>query len=405
MLKKLRIKFVCINMIIVMVILTVVFSILIYSTKNNLAQDSIRLLQAVAVSAPDNHMPPKRPNFRQEEIRLPYFILREGVDGTPVVTGGNYYDLSDQTSLQEILDQVKYAQEDVGELRSYNLRYYRIETPLGITIAYADTTSETATIQSLFRTCLVTTVFCFCAFLLISILLAHWAIQPVEQAWNQQKQFVADASHELKTPLTVILTNAEMLQSPGYDEPEQQQFTNSILTMAHQMRGLVEGLLELARVDNGIIQKSFTQLDLSQMITDAVLPFEPLIFENGMTLQTLIDDGIQVKGSEPHLRQVVEIFLDNAMKYGDEHGLITVDLHKKGSHCLLSVSNTGPAISQDDLKNIFKRFYRVDSARSMNHSYGLGLSIAANIIKDHRGRIWAESNCGFNTFYVQLSII
>ena len=405
MLKKLRIKFVCTNMVIVMVILSVVFSILIYSTRKNLEDNSIHLLQTVATNAPDSHVPPMRPNFPQKAVRLPYFVLHESMDSNLVITDGNYYDLSNRDFLQEILAQVKAAQEDMGVLHNYNLRYYRIEMPLGLTVAFADTTAETATMHSLFRTCLIISISCFCAFLFISILLARWAIRPVEQAWNQQKQFVADASHELKTPLTIILTNAEMLQSPDYDEAYRQQFTGSILTMAHQMRGLVEGLLELARVDNGIVQKSFSPLDLSQAVNDAVLPFEPVIFETGMTLQTQIDEGIHVKGSEPHLRQVVEIFLDNAMKYGDEHGLITVDLHQKGNHCLLAVANTGPAIAQDDLKNIFKRFYRVDTARSMNHSYGLGLSIAGGIIKDHRGRIWAESDRGFNTFYVQLPMI
>lgn len=119
----------------------------------------------------------------------------------------------------------------------------------------------------------------------------------MERAWTQQKQFVSDASHELKTPLTVILTNAEMLRDPSYSEPERQRFAKSILTMSHQMRGLVESLLELARVDNGAVKKVFEALDWSSLVQDAVLPFEALFFEKGLTLQTDIEPGITVRGS------------------------------------------------------------------------------------------------------------
>ena len=256
--------------------------------------------------------------------------------------------------------------------------------------------------RSLTDTCILIGVLGFAVFLGLSFLLARWAVKPVETAWNQQRQFVADASHELKTPLTVILTNAELLQEPEYDEQARSRFVDSIMTMSHQMRGLVESLLELARVDNGGQNMVFSRLNFSELVSDALLPFEPVYFEKGLTLESNVEENLFVRGSQQHLKQVADILLDNASKYAFADSTVRVILRRQGSHCLLSVASAGDTISKEDLKNIFKRFYRMDKARSMNHSYGLGLSIADSIVGKHGGKIWAESADGVNTFFVQL---
>jgi len=139
-------------------------------------------------------------------------------------------------------------------------------------------------------------------------------------------------------------------------------------------------------------------------VEDALLPFEPLFFEKGLELESHLDAGISVNGSESHLRQVVEILLDNAMKYTCPESRVWVYLLRQGKDCLLSVANPGPEISKADLKNIFKRFYRADKARSEGGSYGLGLSIAESIVREHRGKIWAQSVRSINTFFVQLPL-
>ena len=144
-------------------------------------------------------------------------------------------------------------------------------------------------------------------------------------------------------------------------------------------------------------------VDLSRLVSDALLPFEPVFFESGLALETEIAEGIAIQGSPDHLRQVVEILLDNAGKYGE--GTVSVRLERAGGKsCLLSVASRGASISKEDLRNIFKRFYRVDEARSRDGSYGLGLSIAEGIVQAHRGRIWAESEGGINTFFVRLPV-
>ena len=128
-----------------------------------------------------------------------------------------------------------------------------------------------------------------------------------------------------------------------------------------------------------------------------------MFFEKGIELSSEIQDGIFLNGDKEHLRQVLEIFLDNAQKYASVPGSAAVKLERCGKNrCRLSVLNTGEAISPEDLKNIFKRFYRVDKARSRDGSFGLGLSIAESIVLRHRGKIWAESKNGVNTFFAEL---
>ena len=400
MLKRLRIRFVCINMAIVVAMLCVIFGLVIRFTSRNLEVQSIQMMQSIASNPARSSMLKEMP----DEIRLPYFTLEIGKRGEVIATGGGYYDLTDEEFLRELMGAAFAAREQTGILEGYGLRFCRVVTPVSQRLVFVDISSEQATMDQLIRTCVFIGILSFFAFLIISLFLARWAVRPVDRAWTQQRQFVADASHELKTPLTVIMTNAELLQNPDYDEASRAQFTGSILTMSQQMRGLVEGLLELARVDNGTAKMAFSDLDFSQLVSDSLLPFEPLYFEAGHALDCRIEDGIHLKGSASHLRQVVDILLDNAMKYTLPCSTVSVPLNKHGAYCLLTVADPGASISPEDLKNIFKRFYRIDKARSMNHSYGLGLSIAESIVTEHRGKIWAESSGGTNTFFVQLPL-
>ena len=398
MLKKLRFKFVCINMLIVTTMLCVIFGTMFSFTKQNLEAESIRMMQDIA----QEPFLLGRPNENADNIRLPYFTLQIGMRGALIATGGGYYDLSDKNFLAEVMTAALNHPEQTGTLKAYDLRFYRQTLPTGEILVFADTSSEQTTLLNMVKNFSLIGLISFLLFLGISLLLARWAVKPVDQAWAQQKQFVADASHELKTPLTVILTNAELLQAPDLEETDRSQFSGNILAMSHQMRGLVEGLLELARVDNGAVKISFAPLNLSALVEDAVLPFEPLYFEKGLELESHLEPDLQLKGSDSHLRQVVEILLDNAMKYADPQTKVWVTLHRSGRDHLLTVANVGTPLTPEECKAIFKRFYRTDKVRSMTGSYGLGLPIAEGIVTAHKGRIWAETNNGYNIFHVQL---
>lgn len=399
MIKRLKLKFICINMVIVTAMLLVIFGTVLHFTQANLEQQSERMMQSVL----ENRGHP-RPGELSGQAQLPYFYVSVNSFGELSATFGGYYDLTDTDALQEIISLTLSDPAQSGVLKDCGLRFLKRTTPFGQSIVFADMSSELATMRSLVKNCLFIGIASFIAFLGLSFLLAGWAVKPVESAWNQQRQFVSDASHELKTPLTVILTNAELLQQGGYAEEDREKFVSSILTMSHQMRGLVESLLELARVDNGGQNMVFSRLNYSELVTDALLPFEPVYFEKGLLLESEVAEGVFVKGSAQHLKQVLDILLDNASKYAAPDSTVQVTLRTQGAHCLLSAANPGEEISKEDLKNIFKRFYRVDKARSMNHSYGLGLAIAEGIIHRHNGKIWAESGGGINTFFVQLPL-
>ncbi|MGI5999167.1 MAG: sensor histidine kinase [Lutispora sp.] len=399
MIRKLRFKFVMINMSIVTIMLCVILGLVFHFTRANLEAESINMMQNIA----NRPFQLEIPNELGKDVRLPYFIIQLGLRGELVATGGGYYDLSDEKFLDDLINASITSPKTFAVIEKYNLRYYRVDTPLNHFLVFADISSERATLDNMMKSCLIIGALSFILFLGISIELSKWAVKPVEVAWKQQRQFVADASHELKTPLTVIITNAELAQSPEYDEDNKQKFLNSILTMSRQMRGLIEQLLELARADNSDSKEILDIVDFSKLVSNALLPFEPVFFERGLTLKSQIDKNIKVAGGEAQLCQVLDVLLDNAQKYSREAGTTWVTLKKHGKrHCLLKVANEGESISPEEAKNIFKRFYRSDKARSRTGSFGLGLSIAESIVTQHRGKIWVESANGINCFYVEL---
>ncbi len=386
-------------MLIVTVMLCVIFGTIFHFTRQSLERESLETMESIGNDPISFFLP----ELNTSDVRMPYFVLQISLNGSILSAGGEYYDLTDG-KLTELLDAVYSSPDSSGVISEFNLRYYRVSTLTGQRIVFADMSSEQTVLRRLAGACVLIGAGSFAVFLLLSLLFARWAVRPVENAWKQQRQFVDDASHELKTPLTVILTNAELLREQDGDAAARARFTDSILVMAHQMRGLVESLLELARVDSGRVQRETSRLDLSALVSDAVLPFEPMCYEQGLSCSCDIEPEIFVTGSEDRLRQVSDILLDNAIKYSSSGGEVWVRLKKQRQHAVLSVENTGEPIAPEDLKNIFKRFYRADRARSMDHSYGLGLSIAEGIVKEHRGRIWAESENGVNAFYVELPL-
>lgn len=401
MLRRLRLKFVCINMVMVTLMLAVIFGMVLHFTKVSLEQESLRMMRSAVTAA----WGPGRPGEPWSEVRLPYFILQLDGQGELVAASGGYYDLSDRELLSDLVRQTQADQRQSGILSEYHLRFYRGHTPRGELLVFADLSSEQTTMQNLLRTCLGIGALSFLAFLVLSLFLARWAVRPVERAWEQQRQFVADASHELKTPLTVITTNAELLQEGGGTPQRQAQCAGHILTMSRQMRGLVESLLSQARVDAGEAAGALAPVELGVLAANAALPFEALLFERGLTLELHLEEGLWVRGNADQLRQVVEILLDNAWKYASPPGSVTVRLTGSGrGGCLLTVSDLGQPLSTEDLTRIFERFYRADPARSMNQSYGLGLSIAEGIVRAHRGKIWAKSEGGLNSFLVYLPL-
>ena len=393
MIKKLRMKFVLINMSIVTFMLCVIMGLVYFFTQENLEEQSVTMMKDVAVRS-------AKPDLvaEEEEIHLPYLVFKMGNQGETIVIRGGYYDLSNEKVLDDLVHKVNHSKKRVGVLKQYNLRYCMVDSEPGRYLVFADMSSELATLDHLMKTSLVIGMIAFLLFLLISIALSKWVVRPVEETFNKQQKFIADASHELKTPLTVIMTNVQMLLDLPGEKKQNQVFLERTLTMSHKMRDLIEEMLELARTDAFEEKQLFVRLNLSKVVEDAFLPFEAIFFEKGLMAQTQIEPNLFVKGEEEKLGHLVEIFLDNAGKYSKPHGKIVVSLKQVGRHhLLLEVANEGEPIAKENLKRVFERFYREDESRNSKGSYGLGLSIAKGIMDRHHGKLWMESENGMNS--------
>jgi signal transduction histidine kinase len=221
-------------------------------------------------------------------------------------------------------------------------------------------------------------------------------MKPVAKAWAQQQQFVADASHELKTPLTAILaTNNILLSNPEYTIGEQRKWIENSQAEANHMKDLINNMLFLAKSEDEKVQLMMSELSLSDIVTDTTLQFEPVAFENGTLIDSNIEGAITIQGDLTQMRQLVHILIDNACKYAGENGLVTVTLMRAPGTIRLEVNNTGTPIPNEDLPHIFERFYRSDKARTQQNQsggYGLGLAIAKSIADRHKAQISAASS-------------
>ena len=226
-------------------------------------------------------------------------------------------------------------------------------------------------------------------------MLTNWLIRPVEEAFLKQKQFIFDASHELKTPLSVIMTSAECLSK----NPKETKWLDNIQSETERMNKLVLDLLNLAKYDNSYENRVLSVIDLSKLVEKSVLTFESLIYDKGLNLKYHIDQDVNFKCVDSEMKQLLEILVDNAIKHAYDKSTITVDLIKKKDEISLVVKNRGDKIPKEEQYKIFERFYKSDNSRNRNENrFGLGLAIAKNIVLSHNGKIYVECKNGYTSF-------
>ena len=230
----------------------------------------------------------------------------------------------------------------------------------------------------------------------IAWLLTRWIAKPVAESFDKQKQFVADASHELKTPLSVIIASADALES----NPTEKKWLDNIKSESERMNQLIADLLELAKTEEVNDREQFTVGNLSKIVEKSALTFESVLFEKGIALEDDIQSGIEMEMNPSQIQQLASILLDNAVKHSQKGGTVTVSL-KRDKDIVLQVTNQGEGIPAGEEEKIFERFYRADASRNRSENrYGLGLAIAKNICEAHGGTISAKSEKGFTTFKV-----
>lgn len=405
MIRKLQLKFVAVCMAMVTTVLAVVFVSVYISAQHSIERNSQEVLERVMQEAssliPGVSLRPGL-NFNNKDIHLPYFTVQVW-ENKAYVTSGTYADMEDTDALRSILGACLAREEDQGTLEQYGMRYLRRHNALSTHVAFVDMSMEQATLRSMMQAYLLIGCAALLLLLGVSVLLSRWATRPVEKAWRQQRQFLSDASHELKTPLTVILSNAELMESAGLEE-RPARWADNIRSEAQQMKTLVEEMLTLARADSMERSTVFSQTSLSDISIDCILLFEPVAFESGKHLEYSIRKDLFVSGDSDSLKRLISILLDNAIKYGVPGGIIrlTADLNDRGVRLEVSNENGGKAIPADVLPHLFERFYRADASRGEQSGFGLGLSIAAAIAADHKGTLKAESDAESTRFILTL---
>ncbi len=234
---------------------------------------------------------------------------------------------------------------------------------------------------------------------LLVVLLSGRAFRPVKESYAKQKQFITDASHEIKTPLTIIDANTEIIEMTDGEN----EWTQSIRNQISRLTALTERLVFLTRMDEDNTKLVMLDFSLSDAVTETVEPFRALAQTHGLALTCEVEPTLSLRGNEAQIRQLLEILLDNAVKYASAPGEIRVALTSGTLGRKLTVYNTVNAITPGNLDRLFDRFYRGDSSRSQQISgYGIGLSVAYAIVQAHKGKITARSEDGKSILFTIL---
>ncbi len=306
----------------------------------------------------------------------------------------------DMTVLQNAVRTVNAGDYTFGILNRSNLFFYRVEWSHGQRIAFVDSSAYMQYLKAMFFYGGFLCLFAMFVIYLISRFLAKMMLNPVEKAWKQQKEFIADASHELKTPLTVILANNNILQMYKSDTvANQMKWIESTQEEATHMKELIDDLLMLAKTENMQESKIYTDVDISFLANKIALQFEPVAYEKGVKLVCDIDSSIRFKCDATAINQIMHILLDNAVKYAGLGGEAQFSLKKRQNFIYLSAKNTGEPISQEDMPHLFERFYRSDKARTSGNGYGLGLSILRNLAQMMGAQVSVTSDAANGTVF------
>ncbi len=343
---------------------------------------------------PDQGKPPI--DERRDYQLSTFYSVAFADDGSVLAVDNGEKKIYSEEELESIAKEILSKERSSG--RSDDLSYI-VSRRSGYTlVAFMDITVTESSLSMLLHNILIIGGAALVLLFFISLFLSRQIIRPLEENDRQQKQFISDASHELKTPVSVISANAELLSR----QIGENEWLSNIQYENDRMGGLVKQLLDLSRAENAEVQME--QVDFSRLVTGETLAFESLAFDNGKTLQCGIEDGIFLSGNNSQLTQLVSILLDNAIRHSSGEA-VELSLEHKGNEAVLSVENDGEAIPPEKQKHLFERFYRVDEARDgEGHHYGLGLAIAKAIVEKHHGSIGVSCQEGKVKFTAAIPI-
>lgn len=390
MIKKTRQKFMLITLSAISVVLIIILSFLnmsviagiYYEAKTNI--EVIREKRGFIFSGNAAHNPNSiLGSISDAGSKVSYIYVRMPKNGTasPFMTTN----MSDTYSPDDICEMAQLLESGVDDEGLYqNMMYEITRNDLSTTVVFVDVSNDIGTVVTLLKLSVVVIAFSLILVYIFTYRLSKWAIKPVQTAFDNQKRFISDASHELKTPLTVMSANADVLES----EIGENQWLDNIKNQTTVMSQLVYDLLDLAKLDETRDDMVMAEFDLSSAVLSRTLEFECTAFEEHKKFEQNIKENIIYKGNEDSIKQLIGILVDNAIKHSEENGIIRVTLTTNGNKKIFQVYNTGNGIRDSEKDKIFNRFYRSDVSRSRETGgYGLGLSIAKSIAEAHGGTI------------------
>lgn len=413
MFKRLKRKFVMSNMLMISVVMLISFAVVYGITYNNI-QNQNQLKIENAASATMRYMD----LFKNEGVVYRQYPTKEMLQAFGVVINqnGDYvFDsasgMIDKTILLEAIHQVAQQKDEAGKIilsgRHYQYTFSQSSVMVAITsensnapsqveeqylITFLDITESEQTITQLWMTFIVIGGISLLAIFAISVHFAKTAVVPIEASYLKQKQFIQDASHELKTPLASISANLEVVNSNSKETVEtQQKWIGYIAYELERMTNLVNDLLYLASTENAESAPSLSLINVSEIVEYATVSVEASLFEKNIEFSCVIEPNLTINGDPDKIEHVAKILLDNALKYTNVQGKIHVNLEARKNHVVLSIVNTGEGIPTEHMDRIFDRFYRVDTARQQTGSYGLGLAIAKALVDSMGGTITVSS--------------
>jgi len=306
------------------------------------------------------------------------------VEGATVPTG----------TLESISEEVAHANWGLNRNSANNLYYYKIDTQHGIRVAFTSTSFVDDYIGGLVKSFSIAFIISMCSLLVISYILSNILLTPVKQAWESQRRFVSDASHELRTPISIILANLEVIESDKDATVEEvSKWIDTAKNEIDCMNELVNDMLFLAQNNEPqpVIGPAETT-NISKMATRLANSLDAVAYEHGMSIETDIEKNCFVPGTEKQIHRIISVLLDNAIKYADENTVIDVGVKSLPRKVSLTVRDFGAVIPQNDIEHVFDRFYRSDTARSHHSGYGLGLSMAYEIVETINGTMSVSSS-------------
>ena len=399
MLKRLRRKFIGITMCSIVLVLGSIIGIINLANYWNINNNADALLSVLAENdgvfprvgdmEGSGQKPPPRDMSPEAPFNTRYFTVVLRLDGTVFsVDTGRIAAVSSEEAAEYAAQ--LYAQGKTGGFFE-NYKYQAHACNEGIMYIFLDCNEELETFYSfLFVSILASLIGILLVFALV-LFFSKLAVMPVAESYEKQKQFITDASHEIKTPLTVIDANTEVLEM----ESGENEWTKSIKNQVKRLASLTEKLVFLSRMEEENAALQMADFSLSEAILQTAQPYEAIAEVQGKTLSLEIERNVSYYGNEASLRQLISLLLDNAMKYSNPGGSIAVQFRTAGKNKVLSVKNTVSHIQKGKLDMLFERFYRLDSSRSsQTGGYGIGLSVARAIVTAHKGKISAQSDDG-----------